>query len=272
MAVGDFSGNPTLPDIAVLNSGNNTIEFFLDESTGTGNFTFQAVTPHLTGGTSFPSNLVAMTSGFVSGGAFPDLILATNNPNHNSLWVLENQSTPGPEAVSFLATPIADSGFAGTPVGVATGMLSTGGAAPIQDIAVVYAAAGTNESMVAVFRNLGTNLIFEGRDFGFQRTAVPGLTGGDYVAGAAFTGSLTKGSNSVKGVSTTAGLFAGAPVTGTGVPAGTTIQTIDSATATITLSANATVDHRRRPSPPGRPIPRRSPWPISPGEPGTTSS
>ena len=142
------------------------------------------MTPYLTGAsTTLPSNIVGMTSGFVSGGTLPDLILVTNNPNQNSLWVLANQSTSTTEAASFSAYPVADSAFAGTPVGVATGVLSTTGSASLQDIAVAYAATGTNESMVAVFRNLGTDLTFQGRDFGFQRTAVPGSSAGDYDAG-----------------------------------------------------------------------------------------
>ncbi|HKI20031.1 MAG TPA: hypothetical protein VKA15_19235, partial [Isosphaeraceae bacterium] len=43
------------------------------------------------------------------------------------------------------------------------------------------------------------------------------------------------------GISSTTGLVVGETVTGTGIPSGTTIQTINSLTATITLSANATV-------------------------------
>src|SRR5262249_17709922 len=54
-----------------------------------------------------------------------------------------------------------------------------------------------------------------------------------------FTGTLTNGSASVTGIPSTKGLVAGQAVTGTGVPAGTTIQSVNSATA-ITLSAKAT--------------------------------
>jgi len=61
-----------------------------------------------------------------------------------------------------------------------------------------------------------------------------------YSRGITFTGTLTKGSASVTGISSTTGLVAGASVTGTGVPSGTTILTVNSSTA-ITLSANATV-------------------------------
>ena len=56
-----------------------------------------------------------------------------------------------------------------------------------------------------------------------------------------FTGTLTTGSASATGVSSTTGLVAGQVVTGTGIPDGTTILAVNSSTATITLSANATV-------------------------------
>jgi subtilisin-like proprotein convertase family protein len=196
VVVADFNGDGT-PDIGVLNSGNNTLQFFLDESTGQGNFNFRAVTPSFAGGTSFPANVVAMT-GAVNG-AGPNLVLVTNSPNKDSVWVLNDLSTAGTAAVQFTANPVAGSGFDGTPVAVATGVLSTGTSGA--DIAVAYAATGTNESMVAVFRNLGTNFIFKGRNFGFQRIANPASkTGGDYDAGqtnptAIAVGNLTQGTN-----------------------------------------------------------------------------
>jgi subtilisin-like proprotein convertase family protein len=180
VAVADFNGDGA-PDIAVFNSGNNTIRVFLDESTAVGNFDFTAVTPFI-GGSGMPANVVGFTMGTITG-TLPDLVLLTNSPGQNSLWVLQNLTTPGPAAISLVSHPVADSGFDGTPVGVTTGLLSATGAAGAQDIAVVYAATGTNESMVAVFRNLGTNLIFKGRNFGFQRTVVPSVKGGDYDAG-----------------------------------------------------------------------------------------
>jgi len=55
-----------------------------------------------------------------------------------------------------------------------------------------------------------------------------------------FTGTLTSGSASVTGVSSTTGLAAGQAVTGTGIPSKTTILSVSSSTDTITLSANAT--------------------------------
>ncbi len=55
-----------------------------------------------------------------------------------------------------------------------------------------------------------------------------------------FTGTLTSGSASVTGVSNLTGLTVGQDVTGTGIPAGTTVLTINPLIATITLSANAT--------------------------------
>jgi large repetitive protein len=56
-----------------------------------------------------------------------------------------------------------------------------------------------------------------------------------------FSGTLTAGSALVTGVSSTAGLFAGQTVTGTGIPYGATIQAIDDTDGTITLSVPATV-------------------------------
>jgi large repetitive protein len=56
-----------------------------------------------------------------------------------------------------------------------------------------------------------------------------------------FTGTLTSGSASVTDLSSTMGLIVGDTVTGIGIPSGTTILTIDSSAATMTLSANATV-------------------------------
>ena len=61
-----------------------------------------------------------------------------------------------------------------------------------------------------------------------------------------FTGTLSNGSASVTGISSTAKLIAGQVVTGTGIPSGTTIVTVSSTTA-ITLSANATVSDYRKP-------------------------
>ena len=56
-----------------------------------------------------------------------------------------------------------------------------------------------------------------------------------------FLGTLTIGSPSVTGITSTTGLVVGQTIAGTGVPTGTTILAINSATA-ITLSANATVN------------------------------
>jgi hypothetical protein len=58
----------------------------------------------------------------------------------------------------------------------------------------------------------------------------------------ALSGTLTIGSASVTGLSSTTGLVIGQTLTGAGIPSGTTILSIDSSTATITLSANATVN------------------------------
>lgn len=56
---------------------------------------------------------------------------------------------------------------------------------------------------------------------------------------AAVTGNTTNVSPTVTSVSSTAALYAGQPITGTGIPSGTVIQSVDSGTQ-ITLSKNAT--------------------------------
>ena len=54
-----------------------------------------------------------------------------------------------------------------------------------------------------------------------------------------FAGTLTTGSSLVTGVISTAGMFAGEDVSGTGLPSGVTILTVNSANS-LTLSAPAT--------------------------------
>jgi subtilisin-like proprotein convertase family protein len=55
-----------------------------------------------------------------------------------------------------------------------------------------------------------------------------------------FTGTLTSGSATVTGLSSTTGLAVGEQVTGTGIPSGTKIASINGATGMLTLSQNAT--------------------------------
>ena len=61
------------------------------------------------------------------------------------------------------------------------------------------------------------------------------------VSTSSFTGTLTTGSALASGLISTTRLFAGENITGTGIPVGTTIKTVNSSASTITLSANATV-------------------------------
>ena len=74
-------------------------------------------------------------------------------------------------------------------------------------------------------------------------SSTTGLVAGQTVTGPTtiFTGTLTSGSASVTDISSTTGLVAGQIITGTNIPSGTTIQTVNSSTNTITLSVNATV-------------------------------
>ena len=169
--IADFN-NDGVPDIGVYNSGNNKFEFFLGDSTGPGNFNFKAVTPQISSGVAgLPTNVTSVTYGSVSGGVGPDIILTTNTPGKDSLWILSNVTTAGLFTVSLDAAPVADSAFNGTPVGAAVGALSLGTGA--NDIAVAYSATTTHESMVAVYRNLANDLLFQGIDYGFQRTVNP---------------------------------------------------------------------------------------------------
>ena len=56
-----------------------------------------------------------------------------------------------------------------------------------------------------------------------------------------FKGNLTDGSATITGLSSTTGLAAGLVVTGTGIPSGTTIESVDAGAGTIVLSNAATV-------------------------------
>jgi hypothetical protein len=62
--------------------------------------------------------------------------------------------------------------------------------------------------------------------------------GQDLVLGFRFTGNRTSGSNQITNASSTIGIAVGAPITGTGIPAGTTVTAVSG--TTITISANAT--------------------------------
>ena len=170
---GDFNGDG-VADFAVL-SGNPT--------NGTNDFVTVFVNTTLPGGpvsfaASAPINLgpgaVAMATGFLTGSTtFNDLAILFNTAGVNDLEELQNTSSSS--AISFVPHTIALSVFAGAPIGVAIGSLSTTATNAFQDIAVVYGAGGrTGESMVRVFQN--AQISFE-----FQVTPVP-VTGGDYDA------------------------------------------------------------------------------------------
>jgi hypothetical protein len=57
-----------------------------------------------------------------------------------------------------------------------------------------------------------------------------------------FTANTATGSNVLTNVSTTAGLYAGQAIAGTGIPTGTVISSIDTPNSTVTMSANATAN------------------------------
>ena len=163
VVVDKFRGTSELPDIVVLNSNGKIVVFDNGITTGTptaADFT-RSVLPFTI------SNPRSMTSGSVTGNAagLPDLILVSNNGfGQPDLSIVQNLWTSGTSASFASPFAVIASSFAGTPVpgeqGVATGKLSTlGNYSSFQDIAVVYAAAGTGESMVAVFQNLDDTVL-----------------------------------------------------------------------------------------------------------------
>ena len=64
--------------------------------------------------------------------------------------------------------------------------------------------------------------------------------GPETLTAAGFTGTLTSGSSLVTGIASTAGLLAGEPITGIGIPFGTTIEAVDGLTSITLSSANVT--------------------------------
>lgn len=61
----------------------------------------------------------------------------------------------------------------------------------------------------------------------------------------AFNGDLTNGSSTISNLSSAAGLFVGQLVEGTGIPWASTILTINAATSSVTISANATLSRKQ---------------------------
>jgi subtilisin-like proprotein convertase family protein len=234
VVVGDFSGNPNAPDFAVLSgeagSPDNFVTVFQNTTLPGGALTFSFETPFDLG----RGGAVGMTTGNLTGNAiYSDLAIVFNTANANDLDVLQNTTT-----ASFNIIPVANSVFPGTAVGVATGTLSTGGTyTTFQDIAVLYTATGSagipaGESMVRVFQNKAVNNQF-------LVTPNP-VTGGDYDAGATFTGNVTTGSTQVLNISSTQGLFSNELVNGAGIPAGTTINVTQTPfTGTLTTGSAA---------------------------------
>ena len=171
----DKFGPGGIYDIAVLNSDGTVLVFANTSTTGTVSFN---PTPAIA--YSFGVTGASMTSGYVADNpsGLADLVVVTDDPGSNELYVLQNVSTAA--GLSFSPHQISKSVFNGTPVvgqGVATGILSTKGTyAEYQDIAVAYAETGTNESMVAVFQNLDGG-------FQFSRTSLPGAASPDFDAG-----------------------------------------------------------------------------------------
>ncbi len=192
--VAPFRGPAANPDIAVLNASGK-IQFFLNESTGPGNFNFVAGTSINVG-----SGAVGMTTGsFFTVGGLPDLAVVRNIGNTGLVEVAQNTSTPGGASISFAFSAISDTinsalPLPGVPVGIAAGDLS-GISTGLSDIAVAYQNvsnpdAPDNESMVAVFENNGP---ISGSP-NFSRVSPIGSADLDYDAGTTDPTAITVGS------------------------------------------------------------------------------
>ncbi len=141
----NFRGT-ALPDLAVLYT-NGDIQFFKNTSTGTGNLGFSAGQLITTA-----PGTVAIAAAVLDNG-LPDLVIANSNGNVD--W-LANTSAIGGSTISFSTTPTFIANINGTPVAIATGKLSqTGNPVSAADIAVLYAAPTSDESMVATYQNNG---------------------------------------------------------------------------------------------------------------------
>ena len=110
---------------------------------------------------------------------------------------------------------------------------------PVTIVSIASDYNGDSYSDPALFTRTTTNQL----QWLVQSTVVPPATTATppwFVQPVVFNGTLKSGSALVSGIGNTSHLVAGQIVTGTGVPSGTTILTVNSS-STITLSANATV-------------------------------
>lgn len=133
---------------------------------------------------------------------------------------------------------------------VAANNPSTGLVKPLTYTVPVSAFGDTDSTIYVGSSSVGT---ITGRALHFKETLVSSVshvlikssdgTGWYYVAGAkdqlSYTGNRTSGSPIISGIASTAGMYVGQAISGTGIPAGTRILTVDSGTQ-ITLNANAT--------------------------------
>ena len=127
---------------------------------------------------------------------------------------------------------------------------------PLTIVSVASDYNGDSIADPALFNRTTTNQL----QWLVQSTALPPATTSLppwFVQPVVFSGTLKSGSASITGISKTAELIVGQIVTGTGIPTGTTIQSINSSTA-ITLSANATVSGIQSLAPAPRPTSFRS--------------
>jgi parallel beta-helix repeat protein len=113
--------------------------------------------------------------------------------------------------------------------------VTIGGGASANSVSLTLATSGGN----LIAGNLGRGIEL---DPGTQDTTISSnLIGVVFNLPTTFSGSVTSGSATITGIASTAGLVAGQPVMGNGIPSGATILSVDSSTGAITLSANATI-------------------------------
>ena len=117
---------------------------------------------------------------------------------------------------------------------------STSSSSPAQQTITAFENE-VNADYVAYWQLLDNGSVVNGV-FALSSTGVTNYTSQAALAlGETLTGTLTTGSNQVAAVSSTTGLFVGQAISGNGIAPGTTVQSIDTSTNTVTLSANATV-------------------------------
>jgi subtilisin-like proprotein convertase family protein len=244
-------GNPVLQNTVIASATTST-----DANGATYNFSIQlpfvlnngmitlevVVVDAFSGNASPASNQAAVTivsiASDYNGDGVSDPALFNRDVANNQLEWLVQSHPAGSSPAPWFAHPINFTGTLTNGSASVTGITSTKGLVAGQAVTGTGIPAGTTIQTVnsATAVTLSATATASGVQ-NLSASSNPIVFG---PASVAFTGTLTNGSASVSGISSTAKLLVGQIVTGTGIPAGTTIQAINGATA-ITLSAKATV-------------------------------